>query len=66
MASLKHFKNDAREVEAGQECGVGIDNYNDIKVSDVIEFYIIEEIARTLAAPAAPGKRPSGGASAHP
>jgi len=67
VASLKHFKNDAREVEAGQECGVGVEAFNDIKASDVLEFYIIEEIARTLAPPsAAPGKRPSGGATANP
>ena len=67
--SLKHFKNDAREVEAGQECGVGIEDYNDVKANDVLEFYQIEEFARTLQAPVAAGKRPAGGgsgASAHP
>jgi translation initiation factor IF-2 len=68
VSSLKHFKNDVREVDAGQECGVGIEDYNDIKVGDVLEFYQIEEIARTLPSSAVTGKRPVGGpgVSAHP
>ncbi len=37
-----------REVENGQECGIGIEGYNDLKLGDVIEFFIIEEIGRTL------------------
>jgi len=48
LASLKRFKDDAKEVEQGFECGIGIENYNDIKVGDEIEAYIIEEIERTL------------------
>lgn len=48
LASLKRFKDDAKEVEQGYECGIGIDNFNDIKVGDEIEAYIIEEIERTL------------------
>ncbi|MCL2752202.1 MAG: translation initiation factor IF-2, partial [Firmicutes bacterium] len=40
--SLKRFKDDAKEVASGFECGVGVVNYNDIKEKDVIEFYIIE------------------------
>ncbi|MCK5690766.1 translation initiation factor IF-2, partial [Myxococcota bacterium] len=48
VSSLKHFKDDAREVESGLECGIGLDGYNDIKVGDAIEFYEMEEVARTL------------------
>jgi translation initiation factor IF-2 len=48
LASLKRFKDDVREVREGFECGIGIENYNDIKVGDVIEAYRIEEIARSL------------------
>ncbi len=57
VASLKHFKNDAREVEAGMECGVGVEGYNDVKVGDVFEFFQVEEVARTLENASAPGKR---------
>jgi len=46
VSSLKRMKDDAKEVLAGFECGVGIENYNDIKVGDVIECFIIEEIAQ--------------------
>ena len=49
LASLKRFKDDAKEVREGYECGIGIHNFNDIKVRDVIECYVVEEIARTLA-----------------
>ncbi len=52
LSSLKRFKDDAREVASGYECGMGIENYNDIKVGDVIEAYIKEEIARNLDSPA--------------
>lgn len=48
LASLKRFKDDAKEVEQGYECGIGIENFNDIKVGDEIEAYVIEEIERTL------------------
>jgi translation initiation factor IF-2 len=43
ISSLKRFKDDVREVQAGYECGVGIANFNDIKVGDIIEAYSIEE-----------------------
>jgi translation initiation factor IF-2 len=46
--SLKRFKDDAREVEAGYECGIGIENYNDIRVGDQIEVYELQEIAKKL------------------
>ncbi|MBU4483922.1 translation initiation factor IF-2 [bacterium] len=48
LSSLKRFKDDAKEVKEGYECGLGIENYNDIKLADVIEAYEIEERARTL------------------
>jgi translation initiation factor IF-2 len=44
FASLKRFKDDVREVQTGFECGLGLDQFNDIKVGDVVETYIIEEI----------------------
>ena len=48
IGSLKRFKEDAREVASGYECGIGIDNYNDIKVGDIIEAFIMEQVAATL------------------
>jgi translation initiation factor IF-2 len=48
LASLKRFKDDVREVREGFECGIGIENFNDLKVGDVIEAYRIEEVARSL------------------
>jgi translation initiation factor IF-2 len=48
IASLKRFKDDAKEVSAGQECGLGIEGYNDIRTGDVIEAYITEQIERKL------------------
>ena len=48
LASLKRFKDDVREVREGFECGIGVENFNDIKVGDLIESYRIEEIARSL------------------
>ena len=48
MSSLRRFKDDAREVQAGFECGIGLENFNDVKVGDVIEVYEFKEIAPTL------------------
>lgn len=48
ISSLKRFKDDAREVAQGYECGIGIENFNDIKVGDEIEAYQQEEVAREL------------------
>ena len=48
LSSLKRFKDDVREVTIGYECGIGLENYNDIKVGDLIEAFEIEEIARKL------------------
>lgn len=44
--ALKRFKDDAREVAAGYECGITLENYNDIKEGDIIEAYVMEEIER--------------------
>jgi len=48
IASLRRFKEDVNEVREGFECGISIENFNDIKVNDVIECYRTEEVARTL------------------
>ena len=48
LESLKRFKDDAREVKEGFECGLNIKNYNDIQEGDVLEFFEIREVARTL------------------
>jgi translation initiation factor IF-2 len=48
LSSLKRFKDDAREVLAGYECGLSLDGYNDIKLGDIIESYYLEEIKPTL------------------
>ena len=46
LDSLKRFKDDAREVAQGYECGIGIEKFNDIKVGDVIEAYVMETVER--------------------
>jgi translation initiation factor IF-2 len=51
--SLKRFKDDVKEVRESYECGISIENFNDIKVGDVIESYRVEEVARSLAQSAA-------------
>ncbi|TWI66043.1 bacterial translation initiation factor 2 (bIF-2) [Desulfobotulus alkaliphilus] len=48
MSSLKRFKDDAKEVAKGYECGIGIENYNDLKTGDIIESYEIIEIKPSL------------------
>jgi translation initiation factor IF-2 len=48
ILSLKRFKDDAREVLAGFDCGIGIEGYNDIHVGDVIEAYVTEKVERKL------------------
>jgi translation initiation factor IF-2 len=47
LASLKRFKDDVREVEKGYECGMNLESFNDIKVGDVLETFVEEEVART-------------------
>ncbi|MBQ4297622.1 MAG: translation initiation factor IF-2, partial [Clostridia bacterium] len=46
IASLKRFKDDAREVQQGYECGIGLEKFNDIKEGDVLEAYVMEEVER--------------------
>jgi len=48
LASLRRFKDDVREVREGFECGIGVENFNDLKVGDLIESYRVDEVARTL------------------
>ena len=48
LASLKRGKDDAKDVSAGMECGIGIEKFNDIKPGDVIEAFIVTEIKQTL------------------
>lgn len=48
ISSLKRFKDDAKEVKNGLECGIGLKDYNDIKVGDIFECYTIEEKKRSL------------------
>jgi translation initiation factor IF-2 len=47
IASLRRFKDDASEVREGFECGIGLENFNDVKVGDQIECYMIERVAAT-------------------
>ncbi len=48
LESLRRFKDDANEVRNGMECGIGVRNYNDVRVGDKIEVYETQEVARTL------------------
>lgn len=47
MSSLKRFKDDAKEVKVGLECGIGLENYNDVKIGDTFECYIMQEKKRS-------------------
>jgi translation initiation factor IF-2 len=55
LSSLKRFKDDVKEVREGLECGIGIENFNDLKVGDLIESFRMEEVKRTLASSATTG-----------
>ncbi len=48
LSSLKRFKDDVREVASGYECGIGLENYNDIKIGDIIEVFEMEEVKTSL------------------
>ena len=48
LSSLRRFKDEVKEVQSGQECGMAFENYNDLQAGDVIECYEVEEVARTL------------------
>ncbi len=50
ISSLRRFKDDVKEVKAGFECGVGIENFNDLKVGDILEVYELEEVRPTMLA----------------
>jgi translation initiation factor IF-2 len=47
-SSLRRFKDDVKDVQAGYECGIGVENFNDIKVGDILECYYLEEIRPEL------------------
>ena len=46
ISSLKRFKDDAKEVAQGYECGIGLEKFNDIHVGDVLEAYVMEEVEK--------------------
>jgi translation initiation factor IF-2 len=48
IGSLKRFKDDVKEVLTGYECGIGVENFNDIKVGDQLEAFVMDEVAATL------------------
>jgi translation initiation factor IF-2 len=48
LGSLKRFKDDVREVTSGYECGLNIDNFNDVKVGDIVEGYQTVQVKKTL------------------
>jgi translation initiation factor IF-2 len=48
MSSLRRFKDDVKDVSNGYECGIGLENYNDIKVGDIIEAFEMEKVAGVL------------------
>ena len=48
LGSLRRFKDDVREVQQGYECGIGVENFNDLKPSDVIEAYVVDKVAVKL------------------
>ncbi len=48
LGSLRRFKDDVREVQQGYECGIGIENFNDLKTGDIIEAYVLDKVAAKL------------------
>jgi translation initiation factor IF-2 len=56
IGSLKRFKDDAREVTSGYECGIGLENYNDVKPGDVVEAFEMETVLRKLTPPPREGR----------
>jgi translation initiation factor IF-2 len=48
LGSLRRFKDDVREVQQGYECGIGVENFGDLKVGDVIEAYVLDKVAAKL------------------
>ncbi len=66
IATLRRFKDDAREVLAGYECGIGLENFNDLKPGDVIEDFEMETVLRKLAVPKPESVRGAGGSAEKP
>jgi len=66
IATLRRFTDDAREVLAGYECGIGLENFNDVKPSDVIEDFEMEAVLRKLAVPKPESVRGAGGSAEKP
>jgi translation initiation factor IF-2 len=66
IATLRRFKDDAREVLAGYECGIGLENFNDVKPSDVIEDFEMETVLRKLAVAKPESVRGAGGSAEKP
>jgi translation initiation factor IF-2 len=56
LHSLRRFKDDVKEVKDGLECGIGVENYNDVKVGDILESFKVEQVARTLESAPARGE----------
>ena len=48
LSTLKRFKDEVKEVQSGQECGMAFENYQDMREGDIIECYRVEEIRRSL------------------
>jgi len=48
IGSLRRFKDDVREVQQGYECGIGVENFNDLKAGDVLEVYAFDKVAAKL------------------
>jgi translation initiation factor IF-2 len=66
IATLRRFKDDAREVLAGYECGIGLENFNDVKPSDLIEDFEMETVLRKLAVAKPESVRGAGGSAEKP
>jgi translation initiation factor IF-2 len=66
VGSLRRFKDDVREVASGYECGIGLENYNDIKPGDVVEAFEMETVLRKLAVPKPEPARGAAGAEQRP
>ena len=48
IGSLKRFQDDAKEVVSGYECGIGVENFNDIKIGDNLEAFVMQQVESTL------------------
>ncbi len=48
LSTLKRFKDEVKEVQAGQECGMAFENYQDMRAGDIIECYTVQEVKRSL------------------